>query len=191
MITIKDNKVNLCDSCSYEHAECPSALTNVMFGDGVGNDNICACSKYKPGVKNAAKVAKKSDFSYKKSPFIEKFEFVYNKDFDTSKKIDEIGCLYDWEINSSKETREAKVTLNIKFGNKEDKDCPFFIDTTVSLSVVWGGESDERAASVLEAAMLAHLVSYLRPIIVQMTANTPYGVFHVPFLDLSKEEEKK
>lgn len=185
MITIKDNKVNLCDSCSYEHAECPSALTNVMFGDGVGNDNICACSKYKPGVKNAAKVAKKSDFSYKKSPFIEKFEFVYNKDFDTSKKIDEIGCLYDWEINSSKETRETKGTLNIKFGDKEDKGCPFYIDVTISMSAVWGGESD-----VIEAAMLVHLVSYLRPIIVQMTANTPYGVFHVPFLDLSDEKEK-
>lgn len=43
-----DNQVHLCDSCSYTYPECPSAYTDVIFGNGIGNDNICACSKYLP-----------------------------------------------------------------------------------------------------------------------------------------------
>jgi len=43
-----DNQVHLCDSCSYTYPECPSVYADVIFGNGIGNDNICACSKYLP-----------------------------------------------------------------------------------------------------------------------------------------------
>lgn len=42
-----DNKVNLCDSCKYNYPDCPSKSNDVIFGNGKGNDNICACNKYK------------------------------------------------------------------------------------------------------------------------------------------------
>jgi len=44
---IKNNKVNLCSSCELykEHfPECGDV--NVLFGDGVGNDNVCCCNGY-------------------------------------------------------------------------------------------------------------------------------------------------
>lgn len=43
-----DNKVNLCDSCRFTYPSCPSETQDVIFGNGIGNDNICACSKYEP-----------------------------------------------------------------------------------------------------------------------------------------------
>ena len=43
-----DNQVHLCDSCSYTYPECPSVYTDVIFGNGIGNDNICACNKCEP-----------------------------------------------------------------------------------------------------------------------------------------------
>lgn len=43
---LKNNKVNLCDSCIHTYPDCPAFGDDVVFGDGVGNDNICACSKY-------------------------------------------------------------------------------------------------------------------------------------------------
>ena len=45
---ITDNKVHLCDSCKYTYPSCPSCEDDVLFGNGVGNDNICACNQYKP-----------------------------------------------------------------------------------------------------------------------------------------------
>lgn len=47
-----NNQVHLCDSCSYTYPECPSVYTDVIFGNGIGNDNICACSKYLPSTQS-------------------------------------------------------------------------------------------------------------------------------------------
>ena len=44
---VKNNKVNLCDSCNYIYPECPSERYDVMFGDGIGKDNICCCAGYR------------------------------------------------------------------------------------------------------------------------------------------------
>ena len=46
--TQPDNQTNLCDSCDYLYPDCPSGKDDVIFGNGIGNDNICACNKYKP-----------------------------------------------------------------------------------------------------------------------------------------------
>ena len=43
-----DNQIHLCDSCDYSYPDCPSKNDDVIFGNGIGNDNICACNKYKP-----------------------------------------------------------------------------------------------------------------------------------------------
>lgn len=41
-----ENQVHLCDSCRHVFPECPSEEDDVIFGNGKGNDNICACNKY-------------------------------------------------------------------------------------------------------------------------------------------------
>lgn len=43
-----NNKVHLCSSCTYTYPECPCETDDVIFGNNVGNDNICACAKYVP-----------------------------------------------------------------------------------------------------------------------------------------------
>ena len=43
-----ENQVHLCDSCRHVFPECPSEKDDVIFGNGKGNDNICACNKYEP-----------------------------------------------------------------------------------------------------------------------------------------------
>lgn len=49
-----NNQVNLCNSCTYTYPECPSEKDDVIFGNGIGNDNICACNKYQPTVQPVA-----------------------------------------------------------------------------------------------------------------------------------------
>lgn len=43
-----NNEVNLCNSCCSEYPTCQTEYEGIenVFGDGVGNDNICACNKY-------------------------------------------------------------------------------------------------------------------------------------------------
>lgn len=45
---IKNNNIHLCDSCKYSYPSCPSSKFDIVFGDSVGHDNICACNKYQP-----------------------------------------------------------------------------------------------------------------------------------------------
>ncbi len=47
-----NNKVHLCSSCEYTYPECPCGPEDAIFGNSIGNDNICACSKYIPKVSN-------------------------------------------------------------------------------------------------------------------------------------------
>jgi hypothetical protein len=37
-------KWNLCDTCAHNFAECPSS--KIVFGDGVGNDNVLSCDAW-------------------------------------------------------------------------------------------------------------------------------------------------
>jgi len=43
-----DNQVNLCDSCRFVFPECPAEAKDMIYGNGTGNDNICACKNYCP-----------------------------------------------------------------------------------------------------------------------------------------------
>lgn len=54
--TTLNNQVNLCDSCTYTYPECPSEKDDVIFGNGIGNDNICACNKYQPTVQPVSEI---------------------------------------------------------------------------------------------------------------------------------------
>lgn len=41
-----NNQINLCDSCRYTYPDCPAGKDDILFGNGKGGDNICACGKY-------------------------------------------------------------------------------------------------------------------------------------------------
>ncbi len=38
--------IHLCDSCKKSYPECDSTSKDVIFGTGIGNDNICVCLCY-------------------------------------------------------------------------------------------------------------------------------------------------
>lgn len=43
-----NNKIHLCNSCQKTYPECDSKAEDIIFGNGIGNDNICACACYLP-----------------------------------------------------------------------------------------------------------------------------------------------
>lgn len=45
---LSNNQVHLCKSCSYCYPDCQAENKDICFGDGIGDDNICACAKYDP-----------------------------------------------------------------------------------------------------------------------------------------------
>lgn len=47
---VVNNTVNLCSSCRYVIPECKATFEDILFGDGIGNDNVCACRFYEARV---------------------------------------------------------------------------------------------------------------------------------------------
>ena len=43
--TTTGNRVNLCRYCADDYPECPAI--DVIFGDGIGSDNVAACALYR------------------------------------------------------------------------------------------------------------------------------------------------
>ena len=43
---LPNNQIHLCEYCKYDYPECPAVKDNVIFGNGIGYDNICACVKF-------------------------------------------------------------------------------------------------------------------------------------------------
>lgn len=41
-----NNQVHLCNSCKYDYPECPAEMSDIIFGNGKGHDNVCACAKF-------------------------------------------------------------------------------------------------------------------------------------------------
>lgn len=52
MIQVLENNINLCDSCTNRDnlPYCPAYEKDILYGTGIGNDNICCCNKYCPNV---------------------------------------------------------------------------------------------------------------------------------------------
>ena len=55
-----NNQVHLCDFCKYNYPECLTEGSDVIFGNGMGHDNICACTKFEIKQERTAKVKSKS-----------------------------------------------------------------------------------------------------------------------------------
>lgn len=47
-----NNQINLCDSCRHTYPDCPAGEEDVLYGNGKGGDNICACGKYEAEKRN-------------------------------------------------------------------------------------------------------------------------------------------
>jgi hypothetical protein len=46
MYETKDTKRNLCNSCKHCFADCPATPDDIIFGDGIGNDNVYECDRW-------------------------------------------------------------------------------------------------------------------------------------------------
>ena len=58
-MAVPNNKVHLCDFCKHSYPVCPAEMNDVIFGNGKGQDNICACAKFEIKPERTAKVYQK------------------------------------------------------------------------------------------------------------------------------------
>lgn len=115
-----------------------------------------------------------------------KLHFVIN---DTYVKVDE-NININISINIEKRlinSNEAEVELSIEIGEKSEK-APFYIIAKEGAMFKWDDESfssEEEINKLLEINAPALLVSYLRPIISNITGASKYPSYNIPFINFN------
>ena len=90
--------------------------------------------------------------------------------------------------NGSSE-RKAKVSIEISVGAKEGNK-PFFFRATESADFKWNADdyNEEQIDSLLRQNAVALLISYVRPVISNLTAASGLPCYNLPFLNLADKK---
>lgn len=124
--------------------------------------------------------AKESSFRFSK-PELAEFFFSENENFDENKfQAIEVRTKTNI-VMSSADAKAATVTLTLSV---EDENSPFQLNVTMRAGFQWNDDDLDYVNEFLRISAPSMLVSYIRPMIATITANSKYPIWQLPFLDL-------
>ena len=178
-IDIKESKTTLLNDYSYNKLD--------VFYKGVDNNINENIDKTTFVYAALGVFLVRSGFQFA-NPILERVSFVTNNKFD-SDKFEGI----DIESQTSVEMHEentAKVSLNVIVGSSEDNQ-PFNIDIVMSAKFRWRDTIDiAKVKELLKVNGASVLLSYIRPIVANLTNSSQYSVLNIPFMDFTQSDSK-
>ncbi|MBQ6982255.1 MAG: protein-export chaperone SecB [Synergistaceae bacterium] len=126
------------------------------------------------------------------TPVLAYFEFAPNKDFNAPPDQEvQTQIRMGVAVNKNNLSPNATVDLTVEMGEK-DGNSPFYIRAVEHADFRWGDNlNDEMVKRLLDQNAPTLLLSYLRSVIVQVTAASTYGVCNIPFVDFTKFTEMR
>lgn len=125
-----------------------------------------------------------------KNPILTKLSLVVNDGFE--KNSDKISINLGISTKAKRKTtsNEALVELTLNIGDA-NSNSPFVIRATESAEFRWDNSLEPNVVEdLLKLNAPALLLSYLRPIIAQITSSTKYGTYNIPYINFIKMNEK-
>ena len=124
-------------------------------------------------------------------PALLKLDFITNGNFKCDREED-INLNLKIETQINKEEEEAFVVLCVTIGEKTDN-SPFYIYAEQGAGFRWEKDTYDEVGidNLLTQNAPALLISYLRPIIVNITGSSPYGAYHIPFLNFRGNKQMR
>ena len=115
-------------------------------------------------------------------PVLNNITFATNDDF--SPPDDGIALQIQTKTTVTRTNKcNAKVFLNMTIGAEN---APFTIDVEMLSEFLWSDElEEEEIAEFLRMNAPALLISYIRPIVADLTSMSRFQTYHIPFMDMS------
>ena len=99
------------------------------------------------------------------------------------------------EVVRNKENNSAYVQVVVQVNKKEEEiigDALFYIEIAMQSAFKWDNSlSEEDVDKLLKYNATALLISYIRPIIVNMTYMSPVSTINLPYINLNRLFEEK
>lgn len=134
----------------------------------------------------------KSKFQFS-NPTLRRLEFDVHTGFINHGKLNmEIGVAVNIRRDKTDDetpgnTADVLVTLSV--GSKENL-TPFYIEAEEGAHFKWEEDAfnEEQIEMLLNQNAVALLLSYLRPIVANLTAASPYPVYNLPYINLTQAD---
>lgn len=129
---------------------------------------------------------KESKFKFK-NPVLESLLFDINENFN-EEEYDGMGIRGETKIAKAKDQNKAIVRFCLEIGEKSNS-MPFYLKLTMKAQFKWESDmKDEMVNRLLKANAPSLLLAYMRPIVANITGNSEYPMFNIPYMDMSENE---
>lgn len=131
---------------------------------------------------------KESDFQFAQ-PFLTKIDFLDNVNFNYENEDVEVFNSFIINTSISENENSARVELILKVDYNQNKEFPFSLEAGMASYFRW--EDNMRKESVdqfLKTNAPALLLSYLRPIVANITNSSRFPVYNIPFLNFQDSD---
>lgn len=125
------------------------------------------------------------------NPALLKLDYVINEEF---KNVDEkeikINLKVETQISKEEDADDAIVVLCVTIGGKTE-DSPFYVYAEEGAKFRWEKEAYDEVAvdKLLRQNAPALLLSYLRPLIANITGASPYSAYDIPFMNFRESSK--
>jgi len=120
-------------------------------------------------------------------PMLSELQFYINEEYEAENE--DIGVNLRMHVNKNRiADTEAVVELTVVIGEKSEK-SPFFITANEGAIFKWeegAFEKEQELEKFLNINAPALLLSYLRPVIANITMASKYPAYNIPFINFSK-----
>lgn len=125
------------------------------------------------------------------NPVLLKVDFQVNENFSSSDDLSLPIQLQVQKNRSDPAGDTATVKLAVTIGDKSSQ-MPYYLSAIMSANFKWEPEkySQENLENLLQKNAPALLLSYIRPIIANITNASPYDVTNLPFFDFTQKPVK-
>ena len=115
-----------------------------------------------------------------------------NESFDYAKFKDGIDIKPELEIEINKHSKEncALVSLRLEVFEKDSPSDPMWIQAQNQAIFTWQNDFQGDVDSLLGSLGASHLLSFLRPLVSQLTTMSLYPALILPLMDVSDIKEK-
>lgn len=123
------------------------------------------------------------------NPVLLKLDFVVNDKFDNSEEKEiKIKLKVETQVSREDDADNAFVALCLTIG-EETNEFPFYIYAVEGAEFKWEKEAydEESIDRLLQQNAPALLLSYLRPMIANVTGSSPYGAYNIPFMNFREQ----
>ena len=125
-------------------------------------------------------------------PYLTAMDFVINQSYQQKKdEISPISLFLQTNVSREPGTYDANVELIVKINYDNngirETDAPFWINVSYCSRFSWDNSvPEEMVDSLLQVNAPSVLLSYIRPLVAQITSSSPFPTYNIPFLNLTK-----